>query len=196
MPGVYLGAYLADLNGGYKGKGLAPALTICCLFAGFFSLFAIWDCYNFNFYFWVLVTWLYLLCGAAIMPIGQGIIVSCVPKFAQNSASSLYAIFLNLFGYTLAPVLSGYAAAQYDNKRDGMISAYRVILSASLLLFVLYILARAVAIRQILTLQPSLTAKSTPEPIMIVEMPAELVQPSHTERNSELQPGTGTKATL
>lgn len=149
IPGVYLGAYLADLNGGYKGKGLAPALTICCIFAGFFAMFAIWDCYNFNYYFYVLLTWLTLLCGSAIMPIGQGIIVSCVPKFAQNSASSLYAIFVNLLGYTMAPVLSGYAAAQYENKRDGMISAYRVIFSAAPILFILYLLARAVAIRQI-----------------------------------------------
>ena len=93
IPGVYVGAYLADANGGYKGKGLGPSLTICCIFALFSSLFAIWDCYNYNYYFWVLITWLFLFCGAAIMPIGQGIIVSCVPKFAQNSASSLFSIF-------------------------------------------------------------------------------------------------------
>ena len=69
-----------------------------------------------------------------------------------------------MFACALAPVLAGYAAAQYDNKRDGMIAGYRVILRTSVLLLIFYVIARFVAIRQIRTL------RSTGHSISIIEM--------------------------
>ena len=52
------------------------------------------------------------------MPIGSGIIVGCVPKFASNSASSLYCIFCNIIGISLAPVLSGIIMEMYSKPAD------------------------------------------------------------------------------
>ena len=78
------------------------------------------------------------------MPIGAGIIVSCVPKFASNSASALYCIVNSILGQSLAPVLSGYIMEQYTDKREGMIMGYQLLLCGGLVLTILFLLARAI----------------------------------------------------
>ena len=70
FPGVYFGAYLADLNGGYKGKALISALTIACFLGGFCTLLACCNAVTFEYYSFVALMWLILFTGAGIIPIG------------------------------------------------------------------------------------------------------------------------------
>jgi len=114
IPGVFMGASLADYYGGYKGKALKSALTLCFIFGSFASIFSLLETITFDKEFFAVLTWLFFFTGAGIMPIGSGIIVGCVPKFASNSASSLYNIFCNIVGISLAPVLSGIVMEIYS----------------------------------------------------------------------------------
>ena len=41
IPGIFVGAALADHYGGYKGKGMGNALTLCCVFGFFMASFAL-----------------------------------------------------------------------------------------------------------------------------------------------------------
>ena len=93
IPGVFTGAKLADYYGGYKGRGMRNALSLCIIFGFFASIFSLSLTITFEKELFTLLTWLFFFSGAAIMPIAAGIIVGCVPKFAQNSASALYCIF-------------------------------------------------------------------------------------------------------
>ena len=92
-PGVYLGATLADKFGGYKGKAMKHALGLCIVFGTFATLFSFLEMITFDKNVFGVLMWLFFFVGGGIMPIGSGIIVSCVPKFASNSASALYCIF-------------------------------------------------------------------------------------------------------
>ena len=93
IPGIFMGATLADHYGGYKGKALKHALTLCCIFGAFATIFSLLETITFEKNLFAVLTWFFFFTGAGIMPIGNGIIVSCVPKFAANSASALYCIF-------------------------------------------------------------------------------------------------------
>jgi len=48
IPGVFMGATLADYYGGYKGKALKSALTLCCIFGGFASIFSLLETITFD----------------------------------------------------------------------------------------------------------------------------------------------------
>ena len=92
LPGVAIGSTLADNLGGYKGKGMRNALTLCCVFGALatgFSL-ALSRCFDPNAFVYLL--WCFFFFGAGCMPISAGIIVSSVPKNAMNSGSALYCI--------------------------------------------------------------------------------------------------------
>ena len=82
FPGVFMGATLADHYGGYKGKGMSNALTLCCVFGFFATTFSLALSFTFEKQLFTLLTWLFFFFGAAIMPIAAGIIVGSVPKFA------------------------------------------------------------------------------------------------------------------
>lgn len=108
LPGVAIGSTLADNLGGYKGKGMTSALSLCCVFgslATFFSL-ALSRCFDPDTFVYLL--WCFFFFGAGCMPISAGIIVSSVPKNASNSGSALYGILQNILGLSLSPVLSGH----------------------------------------------------------------------------------------
>lgn len=80
IPGALLGSAVADAYGGYKGKNQVTALKICCIFACFASIFAVWlvfinDNLTFTFALWML-----LFLGASMVPTAYGIIVSSVGK--------------------------------------------------------------------------------------------------------------------
>ena len=108
------------------------------------SSFSFWLAFTFDAEEFILVLWLSLLTATGIFPIAQGIIVGCVPKFAQNSASALYCICQNILALSVAPVLSAYIMDQYDNRREGMIAGYRVLLLAGLVLLTLFVIARSI----------------------------------------------------
>lgn len=174
IPGIYTGAKLADYYGGYKGKALKTALTLCVVFGTFATMFSLLETITFNKDIFVVLMWLFLFSGAAIMPIGAGIIVSCVPKFASNSASALYCIFYNLLGCALAPILSGYAMEQYRGQRQGMIVGYRVILVACLVHLILFICARGIVMGYLERLDFNNSTENQDD------QPEEVDQDSHT----------------
>ena len=147
VPGVVLGAKLADYYGGYKGQGMQNALSLCVLSGTLATIFSLSLTITFEKNMFTLLTWLFFFSGAPIMPIAAGIIIGCVPKFAQNSASALYCIFQNIVGLSLAPVLSGHIMEQYKNKRQGMIKGYQLLLFAGILLVLLFVGARAIVRR-------------------------------------------------
>lgn len=117
IPGVVLGSTLGDYYGGYKGSGLRNALTICTVFGFMATLFslALSRCFDPSTFLYLL--WAFFFWGAGIMPISAGIIISCVPKQAQNSANAVYCICQNILGLCMAPILSGHIMEQYENKR-------------------------------------------------------------------------------
>ena len=86
LPGAVLGGLLADAWGGYKGKGMPNALTLCCIFGIFATIFSLLLHFTFDKQLFIAFTWAFFFFGSAIMPIAGGIIVGSVPKFAQNSA--------------------------------------------------------------------------------------------------------------
>ena len=145
IPGVFMGATLADHYGGYKGKAIRYALTLCCTFGGFATIFSFSLMFVFEKTLFLALLWLFFFSGAGIMPIGVGIIIGCVPKFAQNSASALYCILMNTMGLSLSPIAAGYIMGQYKDKKQGMIKGYRLILSAGFVLFTLFLFARLIA---------------------------------------------------
>ena len=114
-PGIFFGATLADYYGGYKGKALMNALALCCIIGIFAAIFSLLETITFDKKVFIVFMWFFFFTGAGIMPIGEGIIVSCVPKVASNSASALYCIFKSILGISFAPVLSGYLMEQYKN---------------------------------------------------------------------------------
>ena len=88
--GAIFGSLIADAWGGYEGKGMPNALTLCVIFGFIGSIFSFLMHITFNKMLYFTFFWLFFFFAAAIMPIAAGIIVGSVPKFAQNSASAIY----------------------------------------------------------------------------------------------------------
>ena len=63
--------------------------------------------------------WAFLFFGAAIVPVGTGIMISSVSKEAQATSSSISQLIFNLFGYFMSPILTGYVMDGFENKFDG-----------------------------------------------------------------------------
>ena len=82
VPGIILGATLSDYFGGYKGKGMANSLSLCIAYGTFAMIFAFLLSSAFEYESFTVLMWLFFFAGAGIMPIAQGIIIGCVPKFA------------------------------------------------------------------------------------------------------------------
>ena len=116
-----MGATAADYVGGYKGKALRHALSLCVFFGVMATIFSISMSMVFEETTFAILNWMFFFFGSAIMPIGGGILLGSVPKFTQNSASALYCIFQNTIALSLAPIVSGQIMSAYKNKREGMI---------------------------------------------------------------------------
>lgn len=48
IPGVIMGATLADHFGGYKGRGMRHALSLCSFFGFMASIFSVWLSFTFE----------------------------------------------------------------------------------------------------------------------------------------------------
>jgi MFS family permease len=55
----------------------------------------------------VILLWIVLFCGGAVMPACSGIIVSIVPRNHRHISSSVAMVVFNMFGYFMSLVLSG-----------------------------------------------------------------------------------------
>ena len=148
IPGIFMGSTLSDYFGGFKGRALRNALSLCCFFGFMATLFSISLSFCFEPKVFIALLWAFFFFGAGIMPIASGIIVSCVPNDAQNSANAVYCICQNIIGLCLAPVLSGHIMESYENKRLGMIAGYRILLYAGVILTSLFGIARYMARRR------------------------------------------------
>ena len=147
LPGAIVGGILGDAWGGYKGEGMPNALTINIIFSILATTCSLMLSITFDKTLFLIFAWGFFFFGVALMPIISGIVVGCVPKFAQNSASAVSCVCVNIFGLALGPVVAGHIMEQYKSKREGMINGFIPILSAGVLLCILFIWARAIVRR-------------------------------------------------
>ena len=93
------------------GTVFAVLLTFC------------FDPAQFTVVFWMLLFW-----GGAMVPTATGIAVSSVPKRQQNASGALGQLIYNIFGFFLAPNMSGIIMDQYTDKVEGLIVGVSFIL--------------------------------------------------------------------
>ena len=124
--GVLVGGSFSDKYGGYKGDNVIKAIKICIAFGFISFVFAFPMGFLFQFVYLCILLWTFLFFGAAIIPIGTGIMISSVQKDCQATSSSISQLIFNLFGYFLSPMLTGYIMDKFIDKREGFIWGMRV----------------------------------------------------------------------
>ena len=80
LGGVLIGGTFADRYGGYKGKNVLKALKLCCAFGVVAFVFAFPIGFLYSLTYISVLLWAFLFFGAAIIPIGTGIMVSSVRR--------------------------------------------------------------------------------------------------------------------
>ena len=125
--GVFLGGTFSDNYGGYKGENAIKAIKICIAFGLVSFVFAFPMGFLFQIVYLCILLWTFLFFGAAIIPIGTGIMISSVPKDCQATSSSISQLIFNLFGYFFSPQLTGYIMDRFTDKRQGFIWGMRVV---------------------------------------------------------------------
>ena len=78
--GVIMGGTFADKYGGYKGKNVLKALKLCFAFGLLDFVFAFPLGFLYSLIYIFVLLWTFLFFGAAIIPVGTGIMISCVRK--------------------------------------------------------------------------------------------------------------------
>jgi MFS family permease len=81
LSGVLVGGTFADNYGGYKGKNTLKALKLCCAFGTVAFVFAFPIGYLQSLIYITVLLWAFLFFGAAIIPIGTGIMVSSLKRY-------------------------------------------------------------------------------------------------------------------
>ena len=127
LAGVIVGGVFADKYGGYKGKNTVKAIELCVLFGGVSFVFAFPMGFLFDLVYLTVLLWTFLFFGAAIIPVGTGIMISSVRKDCQATSSSLSQLIFNLFGYFFAPMLTGLVMDSFTDRRMGFIWGMRVV---------------------------------------------------------------------
>ena len=80
LMGVIVGGTFADKYGGYKGKNTLKALKLCSAFGTVAFVFAFPIGFIYSLTYITVLLWVFLFFGAAIVPIGTGIMVSSVRR--------------------------------------------------------------------------------------------------------------------
>lgn len=80
LAGVIVGGTFADRYGGYKGKNTLKALKLCLAFGVVAFVFSFPIGFLYGFVYITVLLWTFLFFGAAIVPVGTGIMVSSVRK--------------------------------------------------------------------------------------------------------------------
>ena len=127
LSGVIVGGTISDKYGGYKGKNVIKAIKMCIAFGLVSFVFTFPMGFLFQFIYLSVLLWTFLFFGAAIIPIGTGIMISAVPKDCQATSSSISQLIFNLFGYFFSPMLTGYIMDKFVDKRQGFIWGMRVV---------------------------------------------------------------------
>jgi len=125
--GVLVGGAFSDKYGGYKGENVIKAIKICIAFGLISFVFAFPMGFLFQLVYLSILLWTFLFFGAAIIPIGTGIMISSVQKDCQATSSSISQLIFNLFGYFFSPMLTGYIMDEFIDKRQGFIWGMRVV---------------------------------------------------------------------
>ena len=125
--GVLVGGAFSDKYGGYKGENVIKAIKICIAFGLISFVFAFPMGFLFQLIYLSILLWTFLFFGAAIIPIGTGIMISSVQKDCQATSSSISQLIFNLFGYFFSPMLTGYIMDEFNDKRQGFIWGMRVV---------------------------------------------------------------------
>jgi MFS family permease len=81
LAGVIVGGTFADRYGGYKGKNTLKAIKLCCAFGVIAFVFAFPLGFLTSLIYITVLLWTFLFFGAAIVPVGTGIMVSSVRKY-------------------------------------------------------------------------------------------------------------------
>jgi sugar phosphate permease len=81
LAGVIVGGTFADRYGGYKGKNTVKAIKLCCAFGIVAFVFAFPLGFLTDIIYITVLLWTFLFFGAAIVPVGTGIMVSSVRKY-------------------------------------------------------------------------------------------------------------------
>ena len=74
-----------------------------------------------------ILLWTFLFFGAAIIPIGTGIMISSVPKDCQATSSSISQLVFNLLGYFSSPMITGFIMDRFEDEKLGFIWGMRVV---------------------------------------------------------------------
>lgn len=89
IPGAAMGGYIADHNGGYKGKNVLTAIKICAGFGTLAFIFAFPIGFLNSIVYIMPLLWSLLFFGAALIPTATGIVINSVSREYQAASSSL-----------------------------------------------------------------------------------------------------------
>ena len=146
--GVLVGGAFSDKYGGYKGDNVIKAIKICIAFGLVSFVFAFPMGFLFQIIYLSILLWSFLFFGAAIIPIGTGIMISSVQKDCQATSSSISQLIFNLFGYFFSPMLTGYIMDKFSDKRQGFIWGMRVVLWWVIFSLIFFIISYFIAMNK------------------------------------------------
>ena len=127
LSGVLFGGTLSDKYGGYKGKNETKALQMCTAFGILAFFFGLPMGFMFQITYLSILLWTFLFFGAAIIPIGTGVMISCVPKDCQATSSSISQLVFNLLGYFSSPMVTGFIMDRFEDEKEGFIWGMRLV---------------------------------------------------------------------
>ena len=127
LSGVLFGGTISDKYGGYKGKNETKALKMCSAFGILAFFFGLPMGFMFQIIYISILLWTFLFFGAAIIPIGTGIMISSVPKDCQATSSSISQLVFNLLGYFSSPMITGFIMDRFEDEKLGFIWGMRVV---------------------------------------------------------------------
>ena len=145
--GVLVGGTISDIYGGYKGKNVIRAIKMIIAFGLVSFVFAFPMGFLFQIIYLSVLLWTFLFFGAAIIPIGTGIMISAVPKYCQATSSSISQLIFNLFGYFFSPMITGFIMDRFIDKRKGFIWGMRVVFWWVIFCLIFFISSYFVAIK-------------------------------------------------
>ena len=145
--GVLVGGTISDIYGGYKGKNVIRAIKMIIAFGLVSFVFAFPMGFLFQIIYLSVLLWTFLFFGAAIIPIGTGIMISAVPKYCQATSSSISQLIFNLFGYFFSPMVTGFIMDRFIDKRKGFIWGMRVVFWWVIFCLIFFISSYFVAIK-------------------------------------------------
>jgi len=115
--GVMFGGWFVDYCGGYKGpKQRMRALSITLAFGVLANISAALAAFLQSLIAVMVWSWILLFFGGACLPALTGIYIDAVATHLKALASSLSQICMNLLGYALSPLLSGWLMSLFEAK--------------------------------------------------------------------------------